>query len=303
MIQSWMERCALAINQTRARWKWLGTALSVAATVYLAALIIYGGYQARDIHWQAFWLPSLLALVFYLVSTLVQYMVWVRFLIAYQRPGWRDVAIFSRALVLRRLPGGVWHWVGRTALYSEATVVPGRVIMLANFLEWVLLILVGAVLFFAGWENISLPLRLFLALVCTGLALVLSMSWERDHQPWGRRLLESLYWFGLYAIAWVCGGLIIYYLVQASGGASLDLNHAIWVWSAAGGGSMILVIAPTGLGIRELTLTWLLQPYLTPAGALLVAILTRLTFMAADVIWGYVGLGVSEFFLRREAKA
>ena len=55
----------------------------------------------------------------------------------------------------------------------------------------------------------------------------------------------------------------------------------------------MMVFIPAGLGIREITLTWLLKDYLPISSILLVSILIRLTYAIADVLWGSLGMALS----------
>jgi uncharacterized membrane protein YbhN (UPF0104 family) len=49
---------------------------------------------------------------------------------------------------------------------------------------------------------------------------------------------------------------------------------------------MAVIFVPSGLGIRELTLTWVLGEKLGVEPALLIALLIRVSFLAADLLWG-----------------
>lgn len=298
MLESW----AGMVSQSRERWRWLGYLLSAGATLYLVALLGYTLFQARSIHWQAYWLPGVYSLIFFLISLLVQYFAWIRLLPSEYASGWRDAVIYFRALVLRRLPGGAWHWVGRVAMYSETNQISARTIMLANFLEWILLMLVAGALYLSGWTIIPLELRWLLAAVVLGGAVALAVAWQPSTRSFWLRVANSIIILVLYGIAWFQGGLIVYVFANANTANAISIGFATWVWAAAGGFSMLLVPVPTGLGIRELGLTFLLQPALPASEALMVAILTRVLFVAADFLWGAIGLGVSLLFLKRNGE-
>jgi uncharacterized membrane protein YbhN (UPF0104 family) len=61
-----------------------------------------------------------------------------------------------------------------------------------------------------------------------------------------------------------------------------------------------MVFLPAGMGIREITLTWLLASYLPVSAILLVAILIRVTYALADMVWGSIGMFFSLRVLRVE---
>ena len=69
---------------------------------------------------------------------------------------------------------------------------------------------------------------------------------------------------------------------------------------AAGLGA-ITVVMPFTFGIQEATLVVLLQPYLDPLLALLVALMIRLIYIAGDALWGFIGWQLSRLVLRRKA--
>jgi hypothetical protein len=101
----------------------------------------------------------------------------------------------------------------------------------------------------------------------------------------------------LYTLAWFMGGVIVYLFVQNTGNQTLSIWHAIYIWTLTGAIGSLIVFIPAGLGIREITLTWLLQPYIPTATAILIAIILRLLFIIGDLVWGMAGWQVSRFFL------
>lgn len=285
-----LESILLKIQELRHRWRWLGYFLTGASLLYIAGLLFFGQVEWDKFSAKQFWLPITTTLVIYLASILLQFFVWMRMISPYRRAGWIDLIIFGRALLLRRLPGGVWHWVGRTIMYSDSTQVPGRVALLANFMEWILLLLVAAAIIIAGLGGLFAWLRFILVLACLAIAAGLIYSWLPAQRSRSSRFLEIIVWLFFYALSWLMGGIIILIFSSAvqRGVPALDmsLSHATWIWALTGGSSMALIVVPSGLGIRELTLTWVLGEKIGVEPALLVALLIRLSFLAADLLWG-----------------
>lgn len=298
------ERLVLFIQDARQRWRWLGYLLTGASVFYIAALLIFGDLDWQKLRQLNLWLPLAAALLLYLASLVFQYLVWTRFIAPYHRAGWQDLAIYGRALLLRRLPGGVWHWVGRTAMYTGSTQVPGRVTLLANFLEWVLLLLLAAAIVLGGVSSWPAGLRLLLASLPVLAAVGLAYAWQPGERSRLARLLEALGWLALYSLAWLMGGLIVMVFSTALQGSApaavFTWNYATWVWALTGGSSLAVIVVPSGLGIRELTLTWILGERLGTEGALAVALLIRLSFLAADLLWGFLSMLAGRFL---EAKS
>lgn len=299
MIQKLFETWSRLMLQAQQRWRWVGYIFTLLAFVYLAALIIYSREQIQNIQWKRYWAPFLLAMLIYLASLLIQFTVWSRLVSFHHRTSWRDLAIYFRVLLMRRLPGGVWHWVDRTAMYTGTTSVPAKVVMLANFLEWSMLLLLAGAIGSAGWQSGAAWLRLGLAAALLVLAQILGYAWQPAQRRRLLRLLEALSWLMLYGVAWMAGGLILYLFahttqlgmdLNAGGYQPLSYLRSVWAWSIAGGSSLLMVFIPAGLGIREITLTWLLAPYLPVPSILLVAIVIRLTYALADMVWGALGM-------------
>jgi hypothetical protein len=310
MIQRLFETWSRWILRAQQRWRWVGYAFTLLAFVYLAALIIVSRESIQEVQWQRYWLPFILSILIYLASLLIQFTVWSRLVSFHHRTSWRDLAIYFRVLLMRRLPGGVWHWVDRTAMYTGTTSVPAKVVVLANFLEWTMLLLLAGAYASLGWLSWAPWLRVSLAMALIAAALYLGYAW----QPAGRkglwRMVESLFWVILYTLAWMAGGLILYLFVHTAQ-AGMDLTsagylplsylHGVWAWAIAGGSSQLMVFIPAGLGIREITLTWLLSPNLPLPSILLVAIVIRLTYALADVVWGAFGMLFSLRLLKAQS--
>lgn len=282
----------------RRLWQWLGYALTTGAVGYMVITLLRSGQQIQIRNWKAY-LPAVsLTLLFHLVSFLLQLFVWIRLIGSHHSVGWRDVGIYSRMVLLRYLPGGFWQWIGRTAEYKATTAIPGRLVALANLYEWGMLILVaGGVYLFAGidaeqirWSQAGLGILVIIA------AVGLAFSWQPKRRPLGLRFFEGCLWIVFNIIAWLLGGAIVYLLTRASGGSTLGRLEAVRIWTLTGGIGFISSLF-AGLLVREIALTWLLQPYLPMAASLLVALLLRVLFTIADTLWGGVGWGVSHLAL------
>ena len=132
MVDVIIERLVQFTNNARSRWQWLGYVITTATIAYIAILLLYGGIQLRHVDIRQFLPAIIMSFFIYFVSLAVQFAIWARLFSFHHRVGWRDVDIYSRMILMRRLPGGLWHWVGRTALYSSTTTVPPKIAMLAN---------------------------------------------------------------------------------------------------------------------------------------------------------------------------
>jgi len=287
-ISSWVKITQIA----RKRYAWLGYILVAASILYLIVLLIANREQFAQIPWEKYWGAGLISLLLYLFSQIPQLVIWMRMMRFHHHVGWKDFRIFFQSMLLRRIPGGVWHWVGRVSLYSGTTDIAPKTVLYANFWEWALIILVAVGIIFTGEpvkQLIGGVAAIIGSIAVWGLAIWIAYKWFPHNNSKTIRILESAGWAIIYSVAWLMGGLIIYVFSKATEGVTLSIWNAVWVWAVAGGISWILIIVPSGLGIREITLTTLLQPFMSIPQALVIAIAIRLVFLAADFLWGGLG--------------
>ncbi len=296
LAQSWAGTRKISNN----RWRWIGTILTLAAVVYLIITLARGDLKLEQIDWKTYGLVILASFGLYLISLIIQFFTWSRIISFYRKVGWQDVDIYARMILMRSLPGGAWHWVGRISMYSGSTEVPTRIVVLGNFLEWILLILMGASIFLAYTGN---PILRVLAIILVISAAVgLSFAWQPPQRSWSKRLAEAGLWAFLDIVVWFAGAGIFYlFTVAVAGREPVSFPEALRIWTFSGSLLMLIIFLPSSLGVREITLVWLLQPYLATSLALLIALLIRVVFMLADIIWGLFGWMFSQIILRRTA--
>ena len=279
-------------------WRWLSFLLTIAMVAYLAYAFTQGGLRLDQIDWKAYGGVVLAVLGIYLLSLIVQFYVWTRIISFHRKVSWQDVDIYARMILIRSLPGGAWHWVGRISMYSGGTEVPTRVVVLGNFLEWALLTLSGVGIFFF---TLPLPVLGFILATLTFCAtLVLAIIWQPVSLKWYVRLVEASLWISLYCLVWFLATAILALIVEAvAGPGQLNGWEALKVSVFTGSLGMLVSMLPSSLGIREISLVWLLQAHLSPAIVLLIALMLRIIYTLADAIWGMIGWLISTLILRK----
>ncbi len=279
-------------------WQWLSVLLTVMMLVYLIYAFTRGSLRLNQIDWKAYSGAILVVMGIYLLSLIFQFFNWARIISFHHKVSWKDVYIYARMIMLRSLPGGAWHWIGRISMYSGETQVPTRVVVVGNFLEWALLTLSGAGIFF-----VILPVSMLgfpLAALCFGIALALAIGWQPNTRKWFIRLAEGCLWMILYILAWFMGAVILYLVLQAvAGPGTLNGLEILKASTLTGSLGMLVTMLPSSLGVREISLVWILQAKLTPSIALLIALMLRIIYTLADVVWGLVGGSISYLILRR----
>jgi uncharacterized membrane protein YbhN (UPF0104 family) len=107
-----------------------------------------------------------------------------------------------------------------------------------------------------------------------------------DHDlSWHGILLAS----GWAVLSWLVFGVHLWLLVRDLGGTGEVFITAVGAFPLAWTVGFLIVIAPAGVGPREIALAAALAPVLGAGEVLLVVIASRLMFTVADVVWAGVG--------------
>ncbi len=207
--------------------------------------------------------------------------------------------------VAKYIPGSLWQVAARSIFYVRRGVPLGTAS--ASTLWELVATLVGSLLiclfsFILNIESTLAQLSALVALLLVILAISFYLTW-----PWqllltlriglARRMLDALAQLGttrhrmiielmaLSAIVWLIIGVGFYYLAVAFGA-----SHGLSWWQAAISFNVaysigfLVVIAPTGLGVREVVLAFLLAAYFDPP--------TLAVFVLAARLWWILGDGV-----------
>ncbi len=194
------------------------------------------------------WWPLPVALVGVLAWWLLLARGWA--LLASGHPRMHDIAMWCRTQTLRYLPGGVW------APASRATVLHGRVIdriatvAAENVIALCAALAIGGVCLAVSGAPLWLPLILAVAVPAVASRFVSDhtrLAPERTH----RALVNYLLAFAGYAAAAV--------FVQAAVSGFKDPFEVAGAAALAWAVGLVVVIAPGGVGIRELTYVALLS--------------------------------------------
>lgn len=286
------------ISITPSRWRVIGYLLTVLALIYLLNLLLLGGLSLSEIDWWAYESVLLPMMGAYLIALLTQFTVWARVISYHHKVSWRDVEIYSRMILIRTLPGGPWHWLGRISMYAGSTQVPSRIILSGSFLEWVLMLFMGTGLGILLTRELDIWIRLVLVIIILSLALGLAMHWQPQIYRTEQRFIEAAFWMTLFSISWFMAGFILYLSVQAAGG-HLDWIESTRISALAGILNLFITFLPSTVGIREVTIIWFLQPYLVLPIAVIVALSIRVIYTLADIFWGFSGWMLTRYVVYR----
>ncbi len=263
--------------------------------IYPIVLIIISWKDIVEIDFFAFIKTLLICFLIYCVSLIFQFLCWFLFINGNMENMLEDLSVYLSALLMRRMPGGFWHWVGRSTLYVNPDKEKTSNISSGNLIEWITLILVGmsSYLIFGGhlWGIIFL-----------GIAyLFLLYRFTRKRVEKIFIYLLPIIVISLYLLCWTFGGYILSMLGnRLAPDSTLQINQYISFWSLTGASSTLLFFLPGGLGIREVSLTYLLNPYLAFSQIILLALQLRLVFLFSELILGGIGLAMNRSIINKK---
>lgn len=233
--------------------------------------------------------PVLLTIPVYYAGLYAASIVWGKMMNDLTRPlaMRQHQVIYIVTHAARRVPGTVWHVLGRIAWYERLGIRKG-ITAFANGLETVLIILSGLVMvaiFFPFLTNSSgVKLWQILLGIGTGLLVIhprliqVIMARLGQEAPPGKityRLIIS--WFIYYLAIWLTGGSVLFLILRSM----LDVSLALWpvcivAWCTAGVAGMLLIFLPSGLGLNEATISLLLAIHIPSSIAVAAAIIIRI---------------------------
>ncbi len=238
--------------------------------------------------------PALLfvAVGFCLVGYGIQLLGWwliMRFL-AVSLPAFRAARGYFLSFLPRYIPGTVWGYLGRSEWLAQEWDVGYRRSAVGSALEAISFVLTAG--FFAAL--MVAPAYAAVVMICAA-PFIWGITWFM-----GRRFIGGSGWGSLpAALALVAGALILYLLYWLAQGAVLSAAAAAVgipmtpAWIQAPGVAalawvvgFLTVFVPSGMGVREVTLSVALQDQLGVSAdlAALLAILTRLMMVVSELL-------------------
>lgn len=204
------------------------------------------------------------------------------------------LALYLLTNLARYIPGGIWHFVGRTASLAKLGHKPGYVITSLILEQMMVLISAGAIGFSLSGLSIHVALAIgisifmeialaLLAGIATGYITVHTSSTLKSRRVWVWPLLVLGY-----NLFWVINGFSTICLYAALMRGE-KVNSFVYVnligqtalsWVAG----YIVLFIPGGWGVREAVFIYLLHHNSLEEVAIILPILSRLTQMLAELI-------------------
>jgi len=280
----------------------------VASAFVLLLSIIFLGWKAhqswdalRAYPWQIRYSRIVASAALYVLQTLIVVFAWQLIMnsLSERLPLRRHTRIYGVTNLLRRIPAGMlWVIAGRAYAYRDWEV-PARVAALGSLLEMWLVISTGLPLAALaapalgllprsqGW---GLAAAACILNVITLHPRVIDKMLNRlrgESCPTELTYRTTLLWALIYVAIWLVSGVGLFAMAQLFTDVSVaHLPATIGVWVLSSLISYLTLLSPSGLGVKELSLTLLLGIFLADPLPLLVALAMRLIWTLYDVLFG-----------------
>lgn len=267
--------------------------LRVVSIIYPLVLLYLSRNEILELDWKSFSLLFLFSFLIFYVSMSLQNVNWSLIVDGNLRQFWLNSKIYFQTILMKRLPGGVWHWLGRVNLYENIQKDEQNSVSSANFIEWLILILTGFAVYLS---TVNLLLGIFAAIACIGVC-----SWliTRQFGFKSKSVLLSMTVILLYILCWLTGAAILHWLIRGvDPQTQLRFMDSLAAWSLSSAISMLVFFFPSGALLRDFSLGALLLNKIEPAKLVLLILQVRIIFLAADFIWSFISLRFVNFILK-----
>ena len=280
----------------------------------LAAMLLVLALIARSLarNWAAFqsvqvtldvkigWLAASVGVIF--LTYIIQIESWRRMLRGWdQRLSYPNAArAWTLANLGRYIPGKVWSVAGLVVLAEQAGVRRSAAAVSAFAMQAVVLG-TGVVLVAIATPHAASPVLLGAA-VLASLALIGVLAWRRTAE-WLGTLADSktplpplplsaiLLSSGLMLLSWATFGVSFWMLIRGLiSTAGVPLPAAMGMFALGYVMGLVALIAPGGLGVRDLALVGFLTPLVGSGGALAVSLASRVQLTLTEA--GAAGVGL-----------
>jgi hypothetical protein len=289
-------------ERSRAVRVWLQVLLAAVVLAFLTTALVRQWHEFRTIrisvHPTPRWLALSVAIVF--VTYLLQVESWRRVLAGWRQRLPRRIAIRAWCLsnLGRYIPGKVWTVAGLVVVVQRAGVEPWAAAASAVVAQ-ALALATGIVA--VAWAVPGIGHAVLLGAALGIVTLLLLAMGSAKLMRLGARILRgadlrplplsAVFGSGLLMLAaWVGYGAAFWALARGIGVAGLGLLDAIGLFTAGYIVGWLVLLAPAGVGARELTLLSLLTPVVGGGGALTLVVASRLALTITEA--GAAGLGM-----------
>jgi uncharacterized membrane protein YbhN (UPF0104 family) len=299
-----------ALRELARRRKLVVAIESVAAAALLAVLAYFvrGAWDnASDRIAGASWVDLALALAWLAVYYLFFVVGWIWILAAWEiRLPYRNALQAEMVSMLAKyIPGGVWTPAARVLAVRRAGVTDTTLVLASVLMEAGLSAVSGVLVFLAGVAIVGASGTDLVPVLAFGLVVTVLLH-PRIFNRLARVLLRPfggtpppplpfrtmVGLLGYYAFTWLIGGTALYFLLRSVHGTPA-ITDVVFLGGASAVGAIVAVLvvfAPSGLGVREASMYGLLK-VIAPSGvALGTIVLNRLAITLVEAALLLLGL-------------
>jgi glycosyltransferase 2 family protein len=293
------------------RSRWLTAAVLALVAGFFVATLASRWNDVISVNWRL--RPGLFALACVLLAVSYALVAWLWGLALQRAAGTRvvvGVRVWFLSNLARYVPGNVWSYVGAVELARREGVARPTtlaVMALTQVLSVGVALLVGLPVLVAERARLGRPALLGAVVVVAAAGL--AALFRRRLLALARRRLPGFDPAGLtpsagtvvllvvgYAAYWAVTGLAFAALVASLASlAAADVPLVVAAYAAAYAAGFLALLTPAGLGVREGVLVVALAPVLPAGPALVVALVSRVWMMLAEL----AGAGVAHLAARR----
>jgi hypothetical protein len=285
-----------------ASWHRAASAIVLLLSMGLLGWKAYESWDAlRAYQWQIRYSRLVPSFALYLLQTLIVVWAWQSIMncLTQPLPLQKHARIYVVTHLLRRIPAGMlWVMAGRAYAYRESEMPVGTAAF-GSVLETWLVISTGLPLAALATPALGLLSQSHgQALALAGCALnvitlhpsvinkILDLLRQESCPP-ELTYRTTLSWAVIYISIWLVSGTGLFAMAQLFTDLAIaHLPATIGVWVLSSLISYLTLLSPSGLGVKELSLTLLLGRFLADPLPLLIALAMRLLWTLYDVLFG-----------------
>jgi uncharacterized membrane protein YbhN (UPF0104 family) len=237
------------------------------------------------------------AFLIYGITAFVSALVWGQMMNSFGKPlpMRTHITIYLAPIFAGRLPGGIWHIVGRVAWYEKYGV-SKRITAFTSALQIITvvwsgcIVALGTIPLSASMSRENTLIIGVTTLVLFGLINPKTIGFilrriVRVEIIKTLRYTQILLWTVVYIFIWMLGGTILYLIILSLYPAGSTAWFAsLGAWSLGGISGTLITVLPAGLGLTEVTIGLILANSIPASIAVVAAIIMRIALTSFEFI-------------------
>ncbi len=284
----------------------------------MAWLVVQNREMILNFPWQIHIPSLLLAATLHSLALLVTYWVW--HLLIERLSGfndrWVNLRIYYISTLAKRIPARIPYISGRLVLYRQVGV-SSAVVLNSIVLENLLIGIAGIFVLVIFWNFYTgeIPAYIAYSSAVVALAMLAGMAFRFETvRHYGNKLLRRLnltelghsptakdfaVWTGLYSLPWLLAGGSLYFALRGvTASVPITMGDALTISTISTLVALLNLVLPVGFGLKEVSMTALLLPWMPASVAILFSLSYRLLHTMNEVLWALAVLYISNLAKR-----